>query len=232
MVRRKRKDRPGLGYLLRLEWSPEVVVAYFVGWVVGYVGRLWSVTLARWFRASAGKPPKAGRFPTRTPPALYPGPHPPYPTRYDKGHTRGGHPPPYGNATDETRDLPTHPTRRKPKLERNPGAQPANPHPSSPPRRQTNPAATRRRGPHPANPPALVAASSPKPGSASNPPIPDQSGRQTDRAGTRRRGPNPANLPALVAARHPSRDPYHLPLQDQPTQAQIQNQPTSGTVTT
>src|SRR6266542_2303318 len=178
MVRRKRKDRPGLGYLLRLEWSPEVVVAYFVGWVVGYVGRLWSVTLAPGFRASAGKRPKAGRFPTRTPPALYPGPHPPYPTRYDKGHTRGGHPPPYGNATDETRDLPTHPTRRKPKLERNPGAQPA-------------------------NLPALVAASSPKPGSASNPPIPDQPGRQTGRAGTRRRGPTPANLPPPVAASSP-----------------------------
>src|SRR6266511_212648 len=46
MVRRKRKDPPGLGYLLRVEWSPEAVVAYFVGWVVGYVGRLWSVTLA------------------------------------------------------------------------------------------------------------------------------------------------------------------------------------------
>src|SRR6266545_5835111 len=84
MVRRKRKDPPGLGYLLRLEWSPEVVVAYLLGWVVGYVGRLWSVTLAGWFRASAGKRPKAGHFPPNTPPALYSGPHPPYPTRSDK----------------------------------------------------------------------------------------------------------------------------------------------------
>ena len=206
MVRRKRKDRPGLGYLLRLEWSPEVVVAYFVGWVVGYVGRLWSVTLAPGFRASAGKRPKAGRFPPRTPPALYPGPHPPYPTRYDKGHTRGGHPPPYGNATDETRDLPTHPTRRKPKLERNPGAQPANPHPWSPPRRPS-------RDPHPTH------------RSQTNPAA-KQAELEPDA------GAQPDNLPPLVAARHPSRDPYQLPLQDQPTQAPIQNQPTSGTVTT
>src|SRR6266540_2021443 len=32
------------------------------------------------FRASAGKRPKAGRFPPSTPPALSAGPHPPYPT--------------------------------------------------------------------------------------------------------------------------------------------------------
>src|SRR6266536_2675217 len=49
------KDPPGLGYLLRLEWSPEVVVAYFVGWVVGYVGRLWSVTL----HCGSGRPAAA-----------------------------------------------------------------------------------------------------------------------------------------------------------------------------
>src|SRR6266508_6005683 len=67
------EKRPaGAGLFALLEWSPEVVVAYFVGWVVGYVGRLWSVTLARWFRASAGKRPRAGRFPPGTPPALYP----------------------------------------------------------------------------------------------------------------------------------------------------------------
>src|SRR6266536_3755418 len=100
MVRRKRKDRPGLGYLLRLEWSPEVVVAYFVGWVVGYVGRLWSVTL----HCGSGRPAAAlaagsalarltgrelatdnpYRIPSRTRPAS--------PARSDKGHTRRGHP--------------------------------------------------------------------------------------------------------------------------------------------
>src|SRR6266511_6081621 len=35
MVRCKRKDPPGLGYLLLLEWSPEVVVAYLLGWWLG-----------------------------------------------------------------------------------------------------------------------------------------------------------------------------------------------------
>src|SRR6266508_6000471 len=139
MVRRKRKDRPGPGYLLRLEWSPEVVVAYFVGWVVGYVGRLWSVTLARWFRASAGKRPKAGHFPTRTPPALYPGPHPPYPTRYDKGHPRRS---PTAARQRHRRKArpPTYPPGEGPELERNPGAQLS--HPPIPRRRLVSQAGT------------------------------------------------------------------------------------------
>src|SRR6266508_2335521 len=207
MVRRKRKDRPGPGYLLRLEWSPEVVVAYFVGWVVGYVGRLWSVTLARWFRASAGKRPKAGRFPTRTPPALYPGPHPPYPTRYDKGHTRGGHPPPYGNATDETRDLPTHPTRRKPKLERNPGAQPANPHPWSPPRRPS-------RDPH----------TTPR---AQTTPAAKQPELEPD-AGAPTRPTSPPSSPP----RRPSRDPHPIHRsQTNPAAKQAELEPDAGAPT-
>src|SRR6266540_3630138 len=41
------EKRPaGAGLFALLDWSPEVVVAYLLGWVVGYVGRLWSVTLA------------------------------------------------------------------------------------------------------------------------------------------------------------------------------------------
>jgi hypothetical protein len=56
--------------------------------VVGFFGRLWSVTLAGWFRASDGKPPKAG-LSTDNPPAPgtdlttrtrhnRPRPHPPH----------------------------------------------------------------------------------------------------------------------------------------------------------
>src|SRR6266540_5995697 len=102
MSRCKRKDRPGLGYLLLLGWSPEVVVAYLLGWVVGYVGRLWSVTLA----IGSGRPAAAlpadsalarltgrelatdnpYRTPSRTRPAS--------PAREHRGHTRRGHPPP------------------------------------------------------------------------------------------------------------------------------------------
>src|SRR6266498_1439929 len=177
------KDRPGLGYLLRLEWSPEVVVAYFVGWVVGYVGRLWSVTLARWFRASAGKRPKAGRFPPNTPPALSTGPHPPYPTRYDKGHTRDGqHPPPHSNATDKRRDIPTHP-----------------PQPKSP-RWNATP------GPNPASPAPLVAACHPS-GDRANPPIPDQLRPPNGPSWNPTPGPNPASPVPLVAASSPQRGP-------------------------
>src|SRR6266540_3958431 len=234
MVRRKRKDRPGLGYLLRLEWSPEVVVAYFVGWVVGYVGRLWSVTLARWFRASAGKRPKAGRFPPNTPPALSTGPHPPYPTRYDKGHTRDGqHPPPPSNATDKRRDIPTHPPQPKsPRWNATPGPNSASPVPlvaaSSPqrgPRQPTDP------GPTPATElPELEpdpgtqlsqsraprrrlvtpAGTAPTHRSRTNP------GHRTDRAGTRPRDPTqPVPCPSSPP-RHPSGDGANPPIPDQP----------------
>src|SRR6266545_4041079 len=193
MVRRKRKDRPGLGYLLRLEWSPEVVVAYFVGWVVGYVGRLWSVTLARWFRASAGKRPKAGRFPPNTPPALSTGPHPPYPTRYDKGHTRDGqHPPPHSNATDKRRDIPTYPPPAEiPEVERNPGTQLSQ---SRAPRR------------------CLVTPAGTAPTHRSR----TNSGHRTDRAGTRRRDPTqPVPCPSSPP-RHPSGGRANPPIPDQP----------------
>jgi hypothetical protein len=46
--------------------SPFVDGDEWLGGVAGSVGRLWSVTLAAWFRASAGKPPKAGGFPPNT----------------------------------------------------------------------------------------------------------------------------------------------------------------------
>src|SRR6266545_6215939 len=128
------KGPPGAGLFALLEWSPEVVVAYLLEWVVGYVGRLWSVTLARWFRASAGKRPKAGHFPTRTPPALYPGPHPPYPTRSDKGHPRRS--PTAARQRHRRKARPPHiPARRGPRAGTEPRdpTQPTSP-PSSPPR--------------------------------------------------------------------------------------------------
>src|SRR6266511_3807815 len=50
------EKRPaGAGLFPLLEWSPEVVVAYLLGWVVGYVGRLWSVTL----HCGSGRPAAA-----------------------------------------------------------------------------------------------------------------------------------------------------------------------------
>src|SRR6266540_2351810 len=130
-------------------------------------------------------------------------------------------------------------------LERNPGAQPANPHPWSPPRRPS-------RDPHPThrsqtNPAAKQAELEPDAGAPTRPTSPPSSPPRRpsrDPHPTHRSQTNPAakqaelepdagaqpdNLPPLVAARHPSRDPYQLPLQDQPTQAPIQNQPTSGT---
>ena len=108
-----KRDRPGAGSTA-VEWSPEVVVAYLLGWVVGYVGRLWSVTLARWFRASAGKRPKAGHFPPGTPPALYPD----LTRRTRPGATKAT---PatvthrlYSTVTDETRDIPTYSPQARP----------------------------------------------------------------------------------------------------------------------
>jgi hypothetical protein len=64
-----------------LEWSPFVGGCEWLGGVVGSVGRLWSVTLAGWLRASVGKPPRAGGFPPNTPSRTWSGPHQPYPDR-------------------------------------------------------------------------------------------------------------------------------------------------------
>src|SRR6266498_2162622 len=57
MVRRKRKDPSGLGICFGWNGHRNAVVANVVGWVVAYLGRLWSVTLALWFRASGCRAP-------------------------------------------------------------------------------------------------------------------------------------------------------------------------------
>src|SRR6266498_4829902 len=118
--------------------------------MVGYVGRLWSVTLARWFRATAGKRPTAGRFPPGTPPALYPD----LTRRTRPGATKAT---PatvthrlYSTVTDETRDIPTYSPQARPQSwsptpetqthpRRRLVSQPGNPHPSY--RSRTNPTA-------------------------------------------------------------------------------------------
>ncbi len=129
------------------------------------------------------KAPKSGALSTEYPSALSTGPHPPYPTRYDKGHTRDGqHPPPHSNATDKRRDIPTHP-----------------PQPKSP-RWNATP------GPNSASPAPLVAACRPS-GDRANPPIPDQPRPPNGPSWNPTPGPNSASPVPLVAASSPQRGP-------------------------
>jgi len=51
-----------------------------LGWVVGYLGRLWPVTLVRLFPGVRRKAPKSGALSTEDPSRTLPGPHQPYPT--------------------------------------------------------------------------------------------------------------------------------------------------------
>ena len=154
MVRCKRKGRPGLGYLLcwngRLRWWLRI---YLSGWL----GTSDACGRSPW-HAGSGRPPesaqKRGAFHREPLPHFTPDltrRTRPGPTKA----TRGGHPPPHGNATDERRDLPTYPPGEGPELERNPGTQP-----SQPPR-------PRRR---------LVTQA----GNRTNPPIPDQPDLRTE----------------------------------------------------
>src|SRR6266540_3526481 len=132
MARRKRKDRPGLGYLLcwngRLRWWLRI---YLGGWL----GTSDACGRSPWHRGS-GRPAAAlpadsalarltgrglatgnpYRIPSRTRPAS--------PARSDKGHTRRGHPPPVQQPHRRNARHPSPTNQARPELERNPGTQP------------------------------------------------------------------------------------------------------------
>src|SRR6266511_3245766 len=159
MARRKRKNRPELGYLLcwngRLRWWLRI---YLGGWLGTSDACGWSP-----WQGGSGRPPesaqKRGTF-HRIPLPLFtpdltrrtrPGP--------TKGHTHGGHPPPYGNATDERQDLHVPARAKAPSWNATPRPNPAN---------IPTPVAAR----HPSREPHLTHRSRTNPG------------HRTDRAGT------------------------------------------------
>src|SRR6266540_3429716 len=120
MARRKRKGRPGLGYLLcwngRLRWWLRI---YLSGWL----GTSDACGRSPW-HAGSGRPPesaqKRGTFQREHLPHFTPDltrRTRPGPTKA----TRGGHPPPHGNATDERRDLPRTRQARAPSWNVTPG---------------------------------------------------------------------------------------------------------------
>ncbi len=164
MVRCKRKGRPGLGYLFRLKRSPQCGGCVFT-WVGGWVRRTPVVGhLGIGVPGVRRKAPKSGALSTENPSRTLPGPHPPYPTRYDKGHPRRS---PTAARQRHRRKArpPTYPPGEGPELERNPGAQLS--HPPIPRRRlvsqagtvpthrsRTNPTSEQKQCPRPGGRPA------------------------------------------------------------------------------
>src|SRR6266498_4534254 len=127
MVRRKREDSPGLGYLLCWIGRLRLWLRISLG---GWLGTSDACGRSPWHRGS-GRPPesaqKRGAFHREPLPHFTPDltrRTPPAPTKATPAavtHRRTATPP------TKRRDIPTHPNQATPELERNPETQPANP---------------------------------------------------------------------------------------------------------
>src|SRR6266545_3807046 len=158
------KGPPGAGLFVSVE---KVTTMWWLRiYLGGWLGTSDACGRSPWHRGS-GRPPesaqKRGAF-HREPLPHLPGPHPPYPTRYDKGHPRRS---PTAARQRHRRKArpPTYPPGEGPELERNPGAQLS--HPPIPRRRlvsqagtvpthrsRTNPTSEQKQCPRPGGRPA------------------------------------------------------------------------------
>src|SRR6266511_2422377 len=192
MVRRKRKDPPGLGYLLcwngHLRWWLRISLG-------GWLGTSDACGRSPW-HAGSGRPPesaqKRGAF------HRIPLPHfrPDLTRRTRPGTTKAT--PATVNTHRRTATPPT-------KGETSPRT-----HPSRNPRGGTQPRDPTQPVPCPSSPPVAPAGTAPTHRSRTNP------GHRTDRAGTRPRDPiQPVPCPSSLP-RHPSGDGANPPIPDQP----------------